>query len=188
MVFLVSRPATATTLDIPRLAEIQSRGEAKFNPEQWYTATMAEMWCRPGFERVTTAGGEVLVKQAGLGSEAGGAEIHVLDLGAGMGQVTQTLMATSGLKGIKGVVVTAGDVDESALEVLNIKKDALGWGNVRVEKLNALVSPLERPGPYLQGDYLYLTAEARRPRCDLYSCVGKLLVLPASSANGGYHR
>lgn len=99
---------------------------------------MAEMWCRPGVERVTTAGGEVLVKQAGLGSEAGGAEIHVLDLGAGMGQVTQTLMATSGLKGIKGVVVTAGDVDESALEVLNIKKDALGWGNVRVEKLNAL--------------------------------------------------
>ena len=55
-----------------------------------------------------------------------------------MGQITQSLMTIMGDH--EGVEITTGEIEESQLEVLRIKQSAKGWANVKVEKLNALVS------------------------------------------------
>ena len=121
-----------TSFDIPALTELQHRAQAKFNAEQWLAATAAETWSVPGCERITGVFADELVKHAGID----GGAIRVLDLGAGMGQATQSILSQS-----TDAQVVASDIDESYLEVLRIKREAKGWDKVEVQNLNATVSP-----------------------------------------------
>ncbi|WWC63070.1 uncharacterized protein I303_105669 [Kwoniella dejecticola CBS 10117] len=123
-----------------------STSTSKFNQAQWLSATPLEMY--EGTYNITSPAAEQLSLQSGLPSIAKGGPnlgandgIEVLDLGSGLGQVTQELIklrSQGQVEPTRGIRITAGDIDETFLDNLRSKqKVEKGWDIVNVEKLDA---------------------------------------------------
>nr|XP_018261255.1 uncharacterized protein I303_05691 [Kwoniella dejecticola CBS 10117]OBR83413.1 hypothetical protein I303_05691 [Kwoniella dejecticola CBS 10117] len=129
-----------------------STSTSKFNQAQWLSATPLEMY--EGTYNITSPAAEQLSLQSGLPSIAKGGPnlgandgIEVLDLGSGLGQVTQELIklrSQGQVEPTRGIRITAGDIDETFLDNLRSKqKVEKGWDIVNVEKLDA--NGIDRP-------------------------------------------
>lgn len=95
----------------------------KFTPELWLTTTPAEDYLRAE-EGFSLPASVALVKQVGVIGTSG---TKLLDLGTGLGQITQTIMEqTSG----GAVQVVTADKDEGLLDVVRGKNEARGWGDL----------------------------------------------------------
>jgi ubiquinone/menaquinone biosynthesis C-methylase UbiE len=105
----------------------------KFTPELWLTTTPAEDYLRAE-EGFSLPASVALVKQVGVIGTNGS---KVLDLGTGLGQITQTIMEQTSDGAVQ--VVTA-DKDEGLLDVVRGKKEARGWGDkVTLQLVDAMV-------------------------------------------------
>jgi len=111
----------------------------KYNPQEWLQATLAESYA--GTEDVTSPPALALLKQSQilpLTSSSTETKIKVFDNGCGMGQFTEVLLANGG----EGVEVVAGDIEDSLIGAVRDKKNERGWGNVKVDKIDTMVSYL----------------------------------------------
>jgi hypothetical protein len=112
----------------------------KFNPSQWLHASIAESFA--GTEDITSPAALALLKQSKLlpfSLSPPLNKIKVFDNGCGIGQLTEVLVSQDGGKR-KEVEIIAGDIESSLLEAVEDKKKEGGWGNVKVDRIDAMVS------------------------------------------------
>ena len=108
----------------------------KWSQEAWLDASLPEVY--QGSKDVTVPAAQALVAQSGIRGRHSG--MSVLDNGAGMGQVTESLLST--FDGRDGIKVVCGDIDADLLHALSGKKERQGWGNVQVKEIDATVRSL----------------------------------------------
>jgi ubiquinone/menaquinone biosynthesis C-methylase UbiE len=107
----------------------------KFTPELWLTATNAEQYT--GSEDITVPAARFVLAQAGF-NDAPHSGIHVLDIGAGLGQVTEAVMEKH--KGAD-IYITAGDINDALLDSIRAKVGIKGWeGKVEAKMMDVMVS------------------------------------------------
>lgn len=107
----------------------------KWTRETWLDATLVETY--EDSENVTLPAAKALIDQSGI-LESSDKALTVLDLGSGMGQVVETLLADSRVSGEWNVV--CGDIDDGLLQKVESKRAKHGWSNVEVVKMDATVS------------------------------------------------
>ncbi|WVW85846.1 hypothetical protein I302_107884 [Kwoniella bestiolae CBS 10118] len=144
----------------------------KWTPSLWLTAKPYEAY--KGTEGITLPPARKLLEQSGLlvsqpplSSSKGyqspphnarlDAELSVLDIGSGLGQVTIALLeALRAHQGRSRVKIIAGEIDDSLLGNLRDQKKSDAWGEVDVEKLDA--NQLDKPDntfDYIFANFLY---------------------------------
>lgn len=107
----------------------------KFTPELWLTATIAEQYA--GSEEITAPAARFVLAQAGF-NDASHSGTHVLDIGAGLGQVTEAVMEKH--KGAD-IHITAGDIKDALLDSIRAKVGNKGWeGKVEAKMMDVMVS------------------------------------------------
>ncbi|WWC71756.1 uncharacterized protein I206_105715 [Kwoniella pini CBS 10737] len=123
----------------------------KWNSTNWLTANSYEMY--KGTEDITSPAGLQLILQSDLKSDIE-RSINVLDLGFGLGQISQQIIKFVSDIDKNEIRIVAGDTDDSLLEGLKIRKrdqQSEGWNIVNVEKIDA--NAIDRPNDTF--DYIY---------------------------------
>ncbi|WWC71757.1 uncharacterized protein I206_105716 [Kwoniella pini CBS 10737] len=128
----------------------------KFTKEQWLTATPSEFYL--GTEEMTIPAGEQLISQSGLIEGLTNEKKKVLDIGAGLGQVTSSILNdTKNRKPtMSQLEITVGEIDDSLLKELNNRKEERKWDLVKVEKTNAI--SINKPNDtfdFIYANFLY---------------------------------